>query len=180
MLCGLSKNKVFGHFFSCQTHVCDVMYLDTEGFLMLPIRFWKKRVVMTGYSSNTEHLHTFTLYFMDLQFPQICTSNGSLITGPVRYPYLMPLDFCYMKNAVCFPPLPTTLSYLSGRFWPLQLQLHLPCSHMCELNLNTDMMCARLHVVPSLNICKQLSVGHKTWSHNLTKYVKLSSLFRLH
>jgi hypothetical protein len=42
-----------------------------------------------------------------------------------------------------------------------------PCLQMCKLYWNTDMTCAILFMVPSVNTCKLFSVGHKNRSYNL-------------
>jgi hypothetical protein len=93
------------------------MCLDTEDFLMPPIRFWKKMVLMTCSSSNTEN---YTLSHCILGgisrnlFPQKRTSSGGPITGPLLSPYLIPLHFRYMKYVVCLLSLPTTSPVFVG------------------------------------------------------------------
>jgi hypothetical protein len=60
----------------------------------------------------------------------------------------------YINDTVYVPPLPNTFRKLLGGYDLLWLQLHPPRLQMCDLNLNTDMVCAWLFMAPSLNTCR--------------------------
>ena len=89
------------------------MYVDREGFLVTPIRFWKERVLMTCYSSKTEQLLIFTLHFgrdfVDRKFRQKWIVSGGSFTGPC----LGQFDFATWRMPFSFhhfPPICQTLA----------------------------------------------------------------------
>jgi hypothetical protein len=67
----------------------------------------------------------------------------------------------YIKDAVCVLSVPITAPKLPGRTQAAAGTIKPPGLQMSGINFNTDMVRAGLLTVPSLNICKLLSVGYK-------------------
>ena len=139
--------------------------------------FWQKGVLMTCYSSKMERPITFPLqfgqYFLDRMISPkwIGRAVSPLPPGHPLQRILHPFDFVfcgYTKDAVLPPPI--ILPKLARR-----IQAPAPAvSPVVLLNVwiqREHRFCAGIRTVPLLHACKLFSVGHKTSSHYVPKYV---------
>jgi len=111
--------------------------------------------LMIHYSSNTEHLHIFTF-----QFGTFWIENFHLDWWKRPYNFACSFHLVYlsgdMKGAVMFCHYPAPCL--------IMLSWCLPCLQMCGLNLNLDMLCARLVPVYVLLFLWQESSVKSSWA----------------